>query len=294
MRDTLESKIKNIKERLEAKDPTAFEDARQLAEIFPDEPKVWHTLAYAYEWKGDHKGAIIAITREMDIRPGRPALFFTRGGYKLMMGDYRSAIDDFGQGLVQCDELKNEAYREVLHFLRAEAFVQLGRKAEARADLDHVADDCVFWTIQVRSKAELLALCADSFAEGGPMPSPMNKDIPSESSDVGKNGGNGLVDDSEEVPESPDEAELALVAELGAAGLAAIDANLLKAASHQWRKAARVVGSAADAGGFVLEGETCVRVHARRLIALVESGKLEAQGDLFWLRYSEVRFPPSG
>ncbi|MBK9264668.1 MAG: hypothetical protein IPM54_33400 [Polyangiaceae bacterium] len=162
MSDTLKSLINKIKVRLGAEDPAAFDDMAALAEQYPDEPDVWRALAYAYEVRDDYTAAIAAITREMDLRPERPALYFTRGGYLLMTADYEGAVADFTKGLVLGDQMEHEPYREVLHFLRAEAFFQLGRKAEARSDLEHVKDDCVFWTIQVRSKAELLALCAES------------------------------------------------------------------------------------------------------------------------------------
>jgi len=160
MSNALQTTIENIKERVKAKDPTALDAAVKLTEQYPDEAKAWNTLAYALESKNDYAGAIIAMTRAMDVRPGRPALHFTRGGYSLMAGDYDSAIADFTEGLALGNHLEREPYREVLYFLRAEAFFQLGRKAEARADLEHVEDDCTFWTIQVRSKAELVALCA--------------------------------------------------------------------------------------------------------------------------------------
>ena len=161
MSDTLKTRIRAIKDRIEANEASAFYDAVKLTEEYPDEPKVWGTLAFANEWKNDYAAAYIAITREMELRPGRPASYFTRGGYSLMAGDYNSAITDFTEGLALGKDLEREPYREVLHFLRAEAYYQLGRKAEAQADLDHVGDDCTFWTVQVRSKAELVALCAE-------------------------------------------------------------------------------------------------------------------------------------
>lgn len=161
MSNDLESMIRNIKDRIEAKDPTAFEDAVKLTEQYPEEAQVWNTLAYANNWKKDYPAAVAAMTRAIELRPGRPALHFTRGGYSLMAGDYDRAIADFTEGLALGKHLEREPCREVLFFLRAEACYQLGRKAEARADLEHVEDDCTFWTVQVRSKAELLALCTE-------------------------------------------------------------------------------------------------------------------------------------
>ncbi len=161
MSNALQTMIKDIDTRVEAKDPTALDDAVKLTEQYPEEWEVWNTLAYANKWKKDYSAAVNAMTCAMDLRPRRPALHFTRGGYSLMAGDYKGAIADFTEGLARGNHLEREPYREVLYFLRAEAFFQLGRKAEARADLEHVEEDCTFWTIQVRSKAELVALCAE-------------------------------------------------------------------------------------------------------------------------------------
>lgn len=294
MGDELDVLIRNVERRARAEDPAAMADIIRLTEQYPNEPRVWRTLAYASGRERDYVTAIAAITRAMEILPGDPVTFCNRGEYALMAGDYESAIADFTQGLILCDELNSDYLRQSFHFQRAEAYFQLGRKAEALADLEHVDDDCVSWTVQVRSKADLLALCTDSFTEGGTTPSPVNEDITDESSIVRESGGNLVVDDSSELPEFPDEAELALVAELGADGLAALDATLLQEASHRWRKAARVIGFAAEDFDSRPDIETCFRVLARRLIALVDAGKLEAQGNLAWPRYSEVRFPPSG
>jgi tetratricopeptide (TPR) repeat protein len=161
MSDPIEVLASKIKDRIKNEDPSALEDAVKFTEQYPDEYKAWWALAFAHQWKNDYAAAISAMTRAMDLRPGRPALHCTRGEYALMAGDYHSAIADFTEGLARGNHLEQEPYREVLYFLRAEAFYQLGRKAEARADLEHVEDDCTYWTVQVRSKADLVALCAE-------------------------------------------------------------------------------------------------------------------------------------
>ena len=49
MSDAIGALIRNVKDRIEAKDPAAFEEAVHLTEQYPEEAKVWNTLAYAYE-----------------------------------------------------------------------------------------------------------------------------------------------------------------------------------------------------------------------------------------------------
>jgi hypothetical protein len=99
-----------------------------------------------------------------------------------------------------------------------------------------------------------------------------------------------LVHDEDRVPESPTEGEVSLAASLGEKGLAAIDAAILAATGPKFMKVARVVSDALKAGGFSTDDEN-VRVHVRRVIALVRGDKLEAQGNLLRPRFSEVRLP---
>ncbi|MDC0744980.1 tetratricopeptide repeat protein [Polyangium mundeleinium] len=261
--------IRNIKYRIRKSDPTGFEDAVRLVEQYPEDPHVWDTLAYAHSSSDDYVAAIAAISRAIELNPKDPALFFDRGEYALQTGDHERAVADFGQGLVLCDEPRWEYLREVLHFLRAEAFVHLGKKAEALADLSHVRDDYRYWTTELRSKADLLVMCGESVPplkekEEAPLSSPM--------------------------PESPDEEEIALGKELGEAGLAAVDAALLKQMTHRYLKAARIIVDALDFGSYPLD-DTHVRLFARRLIALAEAGTIEARGNLLNPRRSEVCLP---
>lgn len=278
--------LRRINVRIRNEDPTVIEDAVKLTEQYPEEWEVWRTLAYAYGRQNNYAAAIETMTRVIALAPREPEVFDMRGSYMLSAGDYEHAIADFNQGLVLCDELKSDYYRASFHFLRAEAFVQLGRKAEALADLAHVKEDYVFWTIQVRTKAELLSLCADASSPG--------------------NDGryNGLVDsaskkeeqetfDKRELTETPDADEAALAEQLGAAGLAKADATLLKCARPRFYKVARVLSDAIEADDFEVT-DTLVCVYLRRLIALVDAGALEGAGNLRRPRFSEVRLPERG
>ena len=50
---------------------------------------------------------------------------------------------------------------EQLYFTRADVHAVLGRKAEARADLEHVQDGYVGQTNRIRTKAEILEDCEE-------------------------------------------------------------------------------------------------------------------------------------
>ena len=71
-----------------------------------------------------------------------------------------------------------------------------------------------------------------------------------------------------------------------------IDEAILAAAQPSWRKVAVVVATAARAVGVgVTDDEAGYRVIASRIEALVQAGRLAAQGDLKKWRHSEVRLP---
>jgi hypothetical protein len=83
--------------------------------------------------------------------------------------------------------------------------------------------------------------------------------------------------------------ELAFVSRLTDNDLRFIDEALLAEADLQWRKVARVIGRAMSRPTHV-QGVPDV-FYAQRVRRLVEAGQLESQGNLAYLRFSEVRLP---
>jgi hypothetical protein len=73
--------------------------------------------------------------------------------------------------------------------------------------------------------------------------------------------------------------------------LRALDEALCAHAERRWLKVAMVIARALRAAGLDAFGSGCVHLRARRVIALVESGALEAKGNLRRPRWSEVRLP---
>jgi hypothetical protein len=72
--------------------------------------------------------------------------------------------------------------------------------------------------------------------------------------------------------------------------VASLDEALVRAAQRGWSKVARIAVDAIKARGFSTDEEQ-VHLHIRRIIALVEAGTLEAQGNLRRPRFSEVLLP---
>lgn len=73
---------------------------------------------------------------------------------------------------------------------------------------------------------------------------------------------------------------------MGAAEIEAIDQALLSNVSNEWRKVAMVVGMAMDE--YSIPGIPDV-FYAQRVRRLAELGRLESQGNLAYMRFSEVR-----
>lgn len=98
------------------------------------------------------------------------------------------------------------------------------------------------------------------------------------------------LEERENLPSDPDtmlEAEdEAYVRSLDGEAIEKLDQGLLAECSTQWRKASRVIGASMGTAPDIPVG-----FFARRLIALGAAGRLEVQGDLNFIRFSEVRLP---
>jgi hypothetical protein len=71
--------------------------------------------------------------------------------------------------------------------------------------------------------------------------------------------------------------------------LKVIDEDLRRHIQERWLKVARIVAYGVRQGGFSLHDENIVRLHVRRVKVLVESGLIEAAGDLLRPRWCDVR-----
>ena len=99
-----------------------------------------------------------------------------------------------------------------------------------------------------------------------------------------------LIFDEEKLPPFPDEEEQALVTKLGPEGLKRIDETIVRSVVSNHRKVARVIFDAMKAGEFTFS-DALVYIYTRRIIEMVASGRLEAQGNLTKPRFSEIRIP---
>lgn len=281
MSNDLEFLVRRIRVRIRRDDPTAIDAAIRLTEQYPREASAWKTLAHAYAANDNYSAENAALSRAIELEPKQFVLLLERGRNELLLGNHDQAIADFSQALLLCDEQNVDWCRRELYFLRAEARVLISRKVEALADLTRIPEDYEFFTTEWRSKAELLALCADAVTADndgryqGPPEEPRVA---------------GVEPHNWQLPESPDENEAMLTAQLGPEGLAKADATLLRWVPQRWAKVARVVSEAIEDDDFD-PTDTLLSVYLRRLIALVDAGAIESAGNLRRPRFSEVRLP---
>jgi tetratricopeptide (TPR) repeat protein len=163
MRDEiqLEDRIEAIRILAKANDlEAAMRAALQLAEEYPDNFRVWSLRGYLHLRAGDARSAVADLSAAIAQCVSEPALFFDRGRCRLGLREWAAAEADFSKGLDLCDHYKDDYYRDVLHFLRAEALVQQGKKTAALRDLELLPDDFRFWTYRLVSKVELTAECS--------------------------------------------------------------------------------------------------------------------------------------
>jgi hypothetical protein len=85
-----------------------------------------------------------------------------------------------------------------------------------------------------------------------------------------------------------DEEDLAAISQLTEADIAAIDLALLAECATSWRKVARVIGFAMKSLQEKLE-DIPDSYYAQRVLVLAAAGKIESQGNLHYMRSSEVR-----
>jgi hypothetical protein len=89
-----------------------------------------------------------------------------------------------------------------------------------------------------------------------------------------------------------DEEEQGVVATLGPSDLALVDSALMAECVTSWRKSARIVMGAMKVLDQTIP-DLPVALFAQRIATLVKSGRLQSQGNLRHLRFSEVKLSES-
>jgi tetratricopeptide (TPR) repeat protein len=131
--------------------------AADLVAQYPSDSRVWSLRSYLRGRVSDYTGAVADVTHAIELDPLETSYLLSRGMDRLRLGDYLLAAEDFSRGLDLCDHHHDNYFREMLYFMRAEAFLMIGKKDQALTDLTHVRSDFRTWTYRLRTKADLIA-----------------------------------------------------------------------------------------------------------------------------------------
>jgi len=159
MTQSLEARIAETRRLAESgRLDEATATADDVVAQYPTESKSWALRAHLRTLAEDYAGANADLDTASRLRPDEPYYFFRRGLNSLVIGDWHSALLDLTTGM----KLRDPAYEEAFRFARAEALIELGRKREARRDLETLPDNIRMWTSRLRTKEDLLSACQAS------------------------------------------------------------------------------------------------------------------------------------
>jgi len=97
--------------------------------LYPNHAELWFNLSEAQASLQDTLGSLNTVRKAVRVFPGEALLWFTKGYYELIKGDWNVAVQDFSTTLLLNFEEKNLA-----HFNRGLALLYLKKNQEACAD----------------------------------------------------------------------------------------------------------------------------------------------------------------
>lgn len=140
-----------------------FKDALKclddLAASNASEHKVWAVRAHANAQQGDFQAAHSDWSRAISLHGDEPHYLYMRGIELFKVARYREAVEDFTRVIDLCSRYRSSYYLEPAYFFRADAFARLKEFERARSDCEQIASEVRIWTDQLRTKADILALC---------------------------------------------------------------------------------------------------------------------------------------
>lgn len=133
--------------------------ARELVDRFDSSASAWSQLGFVLGRIGNFAESVNAYSRAIDLEPEEPVYYWNRGRIYLRWEKPADAVGDFTEALDLSQKHGSDYYVEMLRLLRAEAFVRLGRCAEARRDCEYVGSETAIWVDRQISKSLVLKRC---------------------------------------------------------------------------------------------------------------------------------------
>lgn len=114
----------------------ALQICNNIISEFPDYYEGYEKRSYIFHQMGDHENAFKDIEEVIRIVPGEPAPFFKRGRWKLNLGLYNEAIDNFTKVI----DFGSDYFIDAAYFFRAIANFYIKKYEKALSDCDNVPD----------------------------------------------------------------------------------------------------------------------------------------------------------
>jgi tetratricopeptide (TPR) repeat protein len=134
----------------------------ELLGQYSDAYEILWERAFVYSAMGNIERAIEDLTHVIAVKPEEPCYYHERAHFLIDMRKYSEAVDDLTEVLRLCDVRRSDYYRKTARFVRAYAYLQLGRTNDALADCGYVNGDFSWWIeFALRTKAEILAEIRD-------------------------------------------------------------------------------------------------------------------------------------
>lgn len=132
--------------------------------IDPQNPEPYRERSFAHALLQQWRSAIEDVSTAIDLTQGEPdpRKYFSRGHWRMEVGDFREAIEDMTQ-VIAIETARGHTYlSQSAYFWRAYANLLVKQYRQAVADCEHVRDDFrQFFKGQLRTRREIVSAASE-------------------------------------------------------------------------------------------------------------------------------------
>lgn len=134
----------------------ALTAAHQIIAQFPHDVEALLFRAHVYALRDEWELAVVDTSEAIRLYPDEICLYYNRARYLFAQYQHHAALNDLNKALELSATQSESYYLSELYGWRAEILLKLGRRAEARADIEKLDDDYRTWTDRLRTKQDML------------------------------------------------------------------------------------------------------------------------------------------
>lgn len=154
-------RIHEVRELANAKKlEQAVDKATSYLALDHENGRLYAVRAYAYARGRNYCKAIEDLTQAMHLLK-EPHYAYMRGQYYFREKKYTEAVSDFTTAMQWGRACDSFYYEHPALFFRAECWLRLRDPAAAKLDLGRVPEGTKIWTSKMRTREELLQVCAE-------------------------------------------------------------------------------------------------------------------------------------